>query len=367
MHTQLELFENQKEDIIEYHNINAIRYMGNKRKLSKFIVPEIQKLTYEGDTVFDLMAGTNCIGYVLKTRNRIISNDIQWYSLIIGKALIENNIFNITQEDIETEILPFYSLNKEKKNFSFFLDNYSDTYFSAEQCLDIDSIRFAIERIPNENKGMYKRALYLTCLMSAMGYAQSTPGHFAQYMPKDHYRIVALRKLNILNAFLKKCSEFRIVFSDFQNKAFRGDWRCFFDDNKYTDILKETVVFYVDPPYTVEQYSRFYHLLDTLVLYDYPKLQHKGLYRPDRYKSFFCYRSKVQKEFNDLIYGVFQKTNANIVLSYSSTGLVSKDSILKICNKYFNHVELQEFSYPHSTQGKGSLEHVREYLISCSR
>jgi len=367
MDYQAELFEDQKQEIIKYHSMNVMRYMGNKRKLLRFIIPEIQKLTQKGDTVFDLMAGTNCVGYALKTRNRIVSNDIQWYSFVIGRALIENNVFNITKEDIESEILPFYNLNKEKKEFSFFLDNYSDTYFSAEQCLDIDSIRFAIEKISNEGKGAYKRALYLTCLMSAMGYAQSTPGHFAEYMPKDHPRVIELRKLNIFNAFLRKCSEFKIVFSDFQNRAFRADWRSFFADNKYKDILKETVVFYVDPPYTLEQYSRFYHLLDTLVLYDYPRLQYKGLYRSDRYKSVFCYRSKVQKEFSDLICGIFQKTNADVVLSYSSTGLISKDGILRICNKYFKHVEPQEFSYPHSTQGKGNSEHVKEYLITCSR
>jgi len=367
MNDQLKVFKDKNQDIVKYHTINTMRYMGNKRKLLKYIIPEIQKMTQKGDTVFDLMAGTACVGYALKARNRIISNDIQWYGFVIGKALIENNVFNITQEDIETNILSAYSLNKQKKEYSFFFDKYSDTYFSAEQCLDIDSIRYAIEKIPNKGQGTYKKTLYLTCLMSAMGYAQSTPGHFAEYMPKDHPRIIKLRKISILDTFLKKCFEFKIIFNNYQNKSFRVDWRSIFTDNKYKDILKETAVFYIDPPYTAEQYSRFYHLLDTLILYDYPELFHKGLYRSGRYKSAFCYRSKIKKEFNDLIYEIFQKTNANIVLSYSNTGLILENDILKICGKYFNHVEFRKFGYPHSTQGKGNLNHVKEYLINCSR
>ena len=41
-------------------------------------------------------------------------------------------------------------------------------------------------------------------------------------------------------------------------------------------------VVYADPPYTRDHYSRYYHLLDTLLLYDYPDPVGKGQYRLDR-------------------------------------------------------------------------------------
>ena len=75
-----------------YDNIQTIRYMGNKHKLLDFIIPEIEKITKPKSIVCDLMSGTNCIGYALKSRYTIYANDVQKYSECIAKALIENNL-----------------------------------------------------------------------------------------------------------------------------------------------------------------------------------------------------------------------------------------------------------------------------------
>ena len=46
--------------------------------------------------------------------------------------------------------------------------------------------------------------------------------------------------------------------------------------NKYKEVLAKAEVannvdlIYIDPPYTNAHYSRFYHILETLVDYDYP-------------------------------------------------------------------------------------------------
>ena len=75
-----------------YDSIQTIRYMGNKNKLLDFIIPEIEKITTSKSIVCDLMSGTNCIGYALKSRYTIYANDVQKYSECIAKALIENNL-----------------------------------------------------------------------------------------------------------------------------------------------------------------------------------------------------------------------------------------------------------------------------------
>jgi adenine-specific DNA methylase len=47
------------------------------------------------------MAGTHAISYALKGRYVIYANDIQQYSAVIGKALVENNAYlKVTEEDI---------------------------------------------------------------------------------------------------------------------------------------------------------------------------------------------------------------------------------------------------------------------------
>lgn len=75
--------------------------------------------------------------------------------------------------------------------------------------------------------------------------------------------------------------------------------------------LSKVETFYLDPPYTIDHYSRFYHVLETLVAYDYPELEEKtfhgkkylmnGRYRNDRVQSNYCIPSKGKNEFSLLI------------------------------------------------------------------
>ena len=183
-----------------YEFIQTIRYMGNKNKLLDFIVPEIENITKKGETVCDLMSGTNAVGYALKKNYRIISNDVQKYSECIANALIVNNSTHITSNSALAELKEKYAENLETKSYDFFSKTYSDTYFSAKQCIDIDSMRYAIEKSAKEEK----KFLYLTALMSAMCKVQSTPGHFAQFMPKEHKRIIPLRAMNLFDEFVSK-------------------------------------------------------------------------------------------------------------------------------------------------------------------
>ena len=151
--------------------------MGNKNRLLDAIIPEIESVTNPGDLVCDLMAGTNTIGYALKRRNRVLANDIQYYSYIVSKCLLGNYSFP-TPEEAHKDLDDNIQANIKNKTYSFIVDNYTDTYFAERQCLDIDSIRYAIDQLTDDNK----KAAYLTILMSAMCKCQSSPGHFAQFM-----------------------------------------------------------------------------------------------------------------------------------------------------------------------------------------
>lgn len=341
--------------------INVMRYMGNKQKLLNFIIPYIIQETREGDTVFDLFSGTHSVGYALKERNRILGNDVLLSSYIIGKAIIENNLFLISSIKAKTDLYHIYQENIQERYYSFFAERYSDTYFSAAQCIDIDSIRYAIKKASlNE----YHKALYLTALIYAMCYAQSTPGHFAQYMPSSHPRIKELQKISIWEVFLRKCDDLNVNFSGFENKVFNSDYRCFFENEEYRELLSEVAIFYIDPPYTGEQYSRFYHLLETVIKYDNPLLFHKGLYREDRFKSKFCYLKTVTEEFDYLLKNISGFKFPKAVISYANTGLIPYQEVLKICEKYFRNVFCKKYLYPHSTQGKG-INAVTEFLFIC--
>lgn len=336
-----------------YPTIQTIRYMGNKGKLLDYIIPEIEKLTQPGDTVCDIMAGTNSIGYALKSRNIIISNDIQYYSYVIAQCLLDNyDIPNISQ--IHSDIDTNYNLNKENHYYSFFIDNYTDTYFSEPQCLEIDSLRYAIEKVSNEQH----KNFYLTLLMNAMCKAQSTTGHFAQFLDSNHKRTITLRKLSVYKLFFEKVSDFSsFVKSNYCNCNFNLDYNELFLKKEMNDVK----CFYLDSPYTSDQYSRFYHILETICKYDRPDLSFKAKYRSDRVQSKFCYKKSVLDEFERIISFCASK-KASLVISYSNHGVANPSDIVDIANKYFSNVVIKDIDFDHSSQGKGTIR-IKEVLI----
>lgn len=341
-----------------YDKIQTIRYMGNKNKLLDFIIPEIEKITPKKSVVCDLMSGTNSIGYALKRNYRIYSNDVQKYSECIAKALIENNTVNIDKNTGKQDLEENYRKNLNEMKYNFFYKTYTDTYFSGIQCKDIDSIRYAIELINDENK----KNLYLTVLMSVMCKVQSTTGHFAQYLPKDNKRIVPLRKMSVWKEFLKKCNDFKnIINNNMKNKSFNLDYKNLIKLNE----MKEVETFYLDSPYSGEQYSRFYHILETIVKYDNPKVSYKAKYRNDRFKSNFCYKNKVSNEFENII-KFCKDNNSNLVISYSNKGVIECKKLEELCKKYYDNVDVKTYRYKHSTQGKGNKE-LLEYLYILRR
>lgn len=338
----------------KYPHIPTIRYMGNKGKLLGALIPKIESVTKEGDIVCDLMAGTNSIGYALKSRNIVYSNDIQYYSYIIAHALLDNyNIPSISQ--VHNDIDNNYATNILTQTFNFFQKNYTDTYFSGPQCQEIDSLRFAIENVSDESK----RCLYLTMLMNAMCKAQSTTGHFAQYMDKNHYRIIPLRALSIHKLFFEKLSDFKsFVCSKYNNKEFNLDYN---DLLKLPDI-KSVACFYLDSPYTLDQYSRFYHILETVSKYDNPTLDsHKAKYRTDRVLSNFCSKKTVADEFNN-IFSKCAKFKKPMVVSYSNHGVIPVSELVEIAKKYYKKVDLTTLKYDHSSQGKGTIN-INEIIL----
>jgi len=326
--------------------------MGIKTHLLDEIIPTICSVTPENGVVLDLMAGSNAVSYALKEFFTVYTNDVQEYSYVISKAVIENKTERISQETAVAELGAYFG----KKEYDFFTKTYSGTYFSQKQCEDIDDIRYAVSCLKNE----YRRSLYLFALMCAMCKVQSTPGHFAQFMPAEHSRIIPLQKMDLREEFFLKCNNYSDLYlNNRQNKAFCGDYKLLLTNGAIKDV--NTV--YLDSPYSQEQYSRFYHVLETLVKYDNPEVAFKAKYRNDRFQSDFCYKNRVRSEFENIILFCVEN-NKNLVISYSNHGVLPESELYKLCQDYFKSVSLKEINYKHSTQGKGNKE-LKEIILSC--
>lgn len=338
------------------NTIETIRYMGIKTKLLDYIVPEIKKITPESGIVLDIMSGSNAVSYALKEFFTVYTNDVQRYSQVISDAIIVNQSETISSDSAADELVTNYKDNEINRYYHYFEDTYSGTYFSKKQCSDIDSLRYAIDQIAN----VERKNLYLFALMCAMCKVQSTPGHFAQFMPATHSRIIPLQSMNLYEEFLQKCNQYSsLCFTNTENRSYCMDFHELLKD---PSLQIDTI--YLDSPYTQEQYSRFYHILETVVKYDCPEVNFKAKYRNDRFQSSFCYKRTVEDEFIS-IFDYCKSNNVNLLISYSNKGLVSVDRLQEIAQTYFKNVSLTNIDYSHSTQGKGSNK-IQEILLSCS-
>ncbi len=414
--------------------------MGNKRALLPWLITNIEPYLKEGKSIVDLFSGTASVGYALKPKYKIIANDIQEYSSIISEALLKFN-YSIKDNDFDNNLNENYLshltlledvfclyLKKENKllkadpdlyfNFSntaplfgrtvtnkklsqfYHLDflnrkrqnpkslpyilfslYYSHTFYSLRQCIEIDSLRYAIDQI----KSKVKRSVYLSCLLFAINKSVSSTGHFAEHLNANSVsgksRIMQYRKVSVYDNFLKKLNDFRgmCINNAYKNEVYNLDYKELIFKLKSENRLDEVGLFYIDPPYTSTQYSRFYHIPETLVKYDYPIItKHRlreglsqGRYREERYQSTFSQLRKAKDSFHEMFRVLSENTNATLALSYSDNSIIKPiDDLIEIAKQYYT-VSIVKNGYSHSAQGsrfssngKGAKP-IHEHIIIC--
>ena len=311
----------------------------------------------------------------MRNKVNIVSNDIQQYSEVFTNAYLNNydwdkypSVEEITEKASERVVrfMEFYKdYNKrfsydreftldefnqmedeERKlidetswgnfdNYYLFTQNYSGTYWSFKQCVWIDSYRAVIDEYKTD--GPYYNLL-LTCLIYAMAYNSQSTGHYAQYrIPETDSSkedILIYRRKNISDFFERKYEEFKDFLNETNQYKFvttaKTDIECL------TTIPERTLV-YADPPYCFVHYSRFYHIMETVVRYDYPKVRYKGRYRTDRYQSDYCIKTQVENAFSQMFEGIRSK-KSDMILSYtnSETNTIEFSKLLKLCCDVFN-------------------------------
>jgi len=382
---------------------HLLKYMGSKREILDFVIGSIESLNVESEWLCDLFAGSCIVSASLKGKYKIHANDIQEYSKVLAHTYLSNLKGSIPYNrlsQIKVKVSYFVSQFKRKyKNLNFSYENvhnlrdfqeletdqqkliekdfdlgfhlftryYSGTYWTYEQCVWIDSIRAVAE-------GYIGKPEYypiLSSLIYAMSYVAQSTGHYAQYrdaISESSMRdILIYRNREIWPYFEKKFNEL-ILSLNGNALEFKATSRDYLDCIR---IIEENSIVYADPPYQSVHYSRFYHILETLVRYDYPKVQYKGRYREERHQSPFCKTTTVKKAFEDLFNGVNDK-KAHLVISYSDTGLINLNQIKEISSKVLKNkysCNILEIAHLHSKMGRSDVRNqdVKEYSIIFKR
>ncbi len=380
---------------------HLLKYMGSKREILDFVTESISSLNVESEWLCDLFSGTGVVGGSLKDDYKVHANDVQEYSSIMSNTyllnlkgqlsidcleeiknkidkLVEDYYFRFQNLNFDySQIDSFIKLQKLEKQqqdlinrefnigFHLFTKYYSGTYWSYEQCIWIDSIRAVAEQY--KSKPQYYPIL--SSLIFAMSYVSPSTGHYAQYrdVTEDNMKdILSYRNRQLWPYFERKFIEL-IESVNGKSNDFRVTTLDYLDCLR---IIEEDSIVYADPPYQSVHYSRFYHALETLVKYDYPTLKFKGRYREDRHQSPFCKKTTVTQAFSSLFKGIKLK-NSHLALSYSDTGMIDLDTIIKISKESLKNytTDILIKDHVHSKMGRSDERNqdVKEYIILFKR
>lgn len=387
------------------HIPHVIKYMGSKRNILDFVTDTIKECAEDKQRLYDLFGGSAVVGGAMRDFMPVTINDIQVYTSVIarlylsdydfakyGEGLLDSIInkasdhvakskkglnsklaLSYTASDFEeVQILEQTQRDLINKEFQgsdhLFVKFYSGTYWSVEQCLWIDAFS-SVARSP-QYKDDFVYSLILCSLMFAMAYTSQSTGHYAQYrdLTRENLSdILFYRRKDIVPLFSQKFNEIRQHFGERNRSRFKHE----FSRQDYLECLKSSrknSVIYADPPYQFVHYSRFYHALETLVLYDYPEVQYKGRYRQDRHQSPFCIRTKVGPAF-EAMFQVVNHKKSTLILSYSDNGMISLNDLKKLAQQTFDNfsIDVKNLDHIHSTMGrqKDKSREVQEVLLVC--
>lgn len=327
-----------------------MNYIGSKYSLLDFLETTIENVTgySTGDNyVFaDLFAGTGIVGQTYREKGcTVLSNDIQYYSYILNKHLIENT------SDVDMSLLD--KLNALEPVEGFIYNNYCEgsgsgrNYFTNENGKKCDAIRIELEKLRSNNKiSLATYYYYLASLVNSIDkYANtaSVYGAFLKHIKKSAQKEFKLELLPIVKG--NKGTAYNTDINELVKKI-SGD------------------VLYIDPPYNARQYCSNYHVLETIAKYDNPVLSGvTGLRDSSTQKSKFCSKRTVADTFDDLIKNAKFKY---IFLSYNNEGLMSLDTIKDIMSKYgeykFFTQEYRRFKADKDENRNIATDSTTEYL-----
>jgi adenine-specific DNA methylase len=198
-------------------------------------------------------------------------------------------------------------------------------------------------------------------------------GHFAQpknISPNNILKTLSRRQKSAYHEFSKRFLCLAAESEQCRNeiKLVPGPWKTALE--LVNEQIGERAVIYLDAPYKRDEYSRYYHVLETLVKYDYPSSEFKGRTRSkklgERFSTEFFTKtsSKVDLLFIQII-GTVLKAGMTCVWSYSSNGIASVIDVIDAVRKQIRcNVHLYGIPYQHQAQRKdGHKLSVTEYCI----
>jgi len=418
-----------------------IHYLGSKYRL----LPEICNIMNEvapSGRVADVFAGSGTVSFALSRYRPVVASDIQEYSRVLCSAVLKPVPFELESlaeflercvdrsKKLSAIAGPLLNLEAEaimsahdepttfcdlvefgggndltqkpktlEKSFASFRKNlgleprrlmvtryFGGSYFAYHQAVFMDAILEVIRETSNEGRDIYLAALLSTAsdLVNSIGKQFAQP--YRLYSKDGHPKLALIRKAindrrqSPSEVFWGWLERYRQNKSFHDGQAVRGDYR------EVISQLSDISAIYADPPYTRDHYSRFYHVLETLCLGDFPEISPtaiksrgltRGAYREGRHQSPFSIKSQAPEAFKQL-FSLAADKDVPMIVSYSPTiknghpRLLDVDTIAKIAERYYA-VEVREAAaaFAHSKLNRADMHlaanNNAEVFIVCRR
>jgi adenine-specific DNA-methyltransferase len=342
-----------------------MKYMGSKRQmLGNGLGELLQKYVPKSTRVVDPFCGAgSVIQYVACNFNKeVIAGDLQEYAIVLANAVL-GRVDEIDTAFLEkkwlakaraklhasdtfvlaTKINEKYSNDlprwvKEsrkicdgaKSNIGPIWKAYGGHYFSPLQALSFD---YLIRTLP-EGKD---RNVCLAAIITAASRCAASPGHTAQPFQPTSTAQKFIKISWSIDPF-KSCEaalkELAPVHAKVKGKAVVSDAA------KLASKLREGDLVIIDPPYSEVQYSRFYHVLETIARNRCGKVSGIGRYPPhsERPQSSFSKVTESTKALENLI-SLLAKKKTTVILTFPkgkcSNGL-SGEKVIDIAERWFD-------------------------------
>jgi adenine-specific DNA-methyltransferase len=362
-----------------------MKYMGSKRALLLDGLGEV--LRSEGSRagrVIDLFSGSGAVSwFVAQVLDvPVLAVDLQRYAQILAGAVIErthaidveplvSTWLEMVRADVQENgiwrewsgttwsVWNLADTVREAREFcaaspecGTVWGSYGGYYFSPAQALTFD---YMLRGLPSEEP---YRSVCHAAIISAASSCAAGPGHTAQPFRPTYSAGIGLCRswqrdpLALAERALRRIApQYARVFG----RATVGDAAAVGMSSGEGDLV------FVDPPYSAVQYSRFYHVLETIARGGCGTVEGAGRYPPlgERPQSAFSRRGDAAAAMESLL-GILGSRRATVVLTFPtrlcSNGL-SAEKIVELAGRWYE-VECREVGSRFSTLGGNNLRRL---------
>ena len=336
----------------------SYRYLGNKTRLSQWIVRQISRIVPPGSRIADPMCGTASISIALaRAGYTVTASDALTFPVIHARTRL------LAKRPPKFEALGGYRgaldwMRAAAPRENYFFREFGEQgrpengraprlYFSAPNAAHIDGVRHGIRTIASA--GLVDDVEHSVLL--------------------HHLILAANRVANISGTYgyfrssISGPARTPITFEPIEFENTVGEHTVSQGPVEELSASLDTEAVYLDPPYTKRQYAGNYHVLETLAREDDPVAAGDGGLRPwmDQ-ASDFCYRRTAAQAFRETLKRL---AVPHVFISYSEDGQVQEQDLLSILRD-FGEVTVHE--QPHvrfrsNERVKGGLVLERLYHV----